>query len=217
MFLPLRSDLRRLVRLAALRFGGWPRRVLVIACLLLAALSAVSAAQPAAAGKQVVVAARDLAAGRAITAADVRVARWPAAQVPHRGLTSMHDAIGSRPATAVTAGEPLTVARLIGVGLTVGLPAGEVVVTVGLAESPAVSLIHTGDRVDLLRGASSPDMPPTTSAATVVARDVPVLAVIPADQEAGVSAGLAVAVDDRTALRLAGQSGVALIATLRPQ
>lgn len=214
--LPRRSDIPRLVRLAALRFGGWPRRVLVIACLLLAALSAVSAAQPAGAGKQVVVAARDLAAGRVITAGDVRVERWPAAQVPHRGLTSMHDAIGGRPATAVSIGEPLTIARMIGVGLTAGLPPGEVVVTVGLAESPTITVIHTGDRVDLLHGASSADSQ-TTSAAAVVARDVPVLAVIEADQEAGASAGLAVAVDESTALRLAALSGVALIATLRPQ
>lgn len=215
MGIPFGSELRRLVRLGALRFGGWPRRVLVVACLLLAALSAISAAQPATPGAAVVVASRDLPAGHVIVAGDVRVERWPAHQVPQRRLGSVRDAIGGRPATAVAAGEPLTSVRLIGAGLASGLPPGLVVVTVSLADPAAASLIHTGDQVDLVRGAdaSADAAAARAGPGSVIAHNVAVLAVLPTDQDR--PPALAVSVDESTALKLAGLAGVPLIATLR--
>ena len=73
---------RRSARLLArLRTPGWRRTLLVrrTAALLLAALALALALRPADAASRgsVVVAARDLASGTALTSADLTLATWP--------------------------------------------------------------------------------------------------------------------------------------------
>ena len=209
--------------LAALttRLGGWPRRVLALYCLVLAAVTALggrTARHSSTAGPEhpVVVAARDLAAGTALTSADLRLRSWPDELRPAGALTRSHDAVGRRVAGAVRAGEAFTAARLIGAGLTTGLARDLRAVPVQVSGAGA-GLVRAGDSVDLLVSD-----PPDTAAtappvAHVLAESARVLAVAPPstpDSDAG-TLDIVVAVDRATSLKLAAVSGRALVATVR--
>jgi hypothetical protein len=140
--------------LAAL--GGWPRRALAVMCLLAAVVAGLSrpagtGAASAPPGIPVLVAARDLAAGVALTAADVRIAAIPAGLVPAGAIGSMAAITGRVAAGPVRRGEPLTDARLLGRGLATGLsPPESVAVPVRLADAETAALVRPGDRIDLL-------------------------------------------------------------------
>lgn len=97
----------------------------------------------------VLVAARDLPAGRVLQPGDLQPARWP--------LSARPDATVARPegrtlASPLRRGEPVTDARLTGPGLLAGQPAGTVAITVRLTDPGAARLLSAGDRVDLLAG-----------------------------------------------------------------
>lgn len=221
------AEIRRSWRRTALRLGNWPRRVLAIGCLALAALSAIDAAQGTQARTRVVVAARDLPAGSAITAAAVRTALWPSRLVSRHAARAVSSVLGRVPASPIGAGEPITTTRLVGADLAVGLPAGTVVATVTIADPAAARVLRPGDHVDLLRGAASgsgagtgDDAQYTSPARSeVVAYDVRVLAVLSGISDTGADSGVsvAVAVDETTALRLGAASGSPLLATVRPR
>ena len=157
------------------------------------------------AGTLVLTAARDLAAGTALTAADVARVQLPAAVVPTGVLPLGESVEGRFTAGAVRAGEPLTDVRLIGPGLLAVLgdeerEDGLVAVPVRLADPASTALVRPGDRVDVLAASSSPGGPP---AASVVAAAVQVLAVPPASEDVE-GALLVVATPSATAVRLAG-------------
>ena len=207
----------------ATRLGGWPRRLIALGCLLLAGVTAVgarrsSAPQP---GRPVVVAAHDLAAGAAVTAADLRLRSWPDELRPAGVLTRPGDAIGHRVAGPVRAGEALTASRLTGVGLTAGLPPALRAVPVQVSGG---NLVHAGDSIDLLVsdppdpaaiGPPGATGPPT---AHVLAEGARVLAVAPAASMPGVDGAdidIVVAVDRATSLRIAAVSGRTLVAAVR--
>ena len=162
------------------RLRGWPRRVLALGCLLLAALSAThashSAAAPPTASVDVVVAAHDLAAGAVLGTRRRARQSWPAALRPAAAVRTTAAAVGRRLAGAVGSGELITSTRLVGSNLTAGLSAGLIAVPVPLVDPGAASLIHAGDRVDLLSPASDASQP-----AVMVAAGVLVLAVVPSD------------------------------------
>jgi Flp pilus assembly protein CpaB len=205
----------RLTRIGQ-QLSGWPRRLLALACLLLAALSAVhtthSVASPVTATVDVVVAAHDLAAGAVIEPADVRVARWPATLRSAAALSTAAAAVGRRLAGAVGSGELITSTRLVGGNLTAGLAAGLIAVPVPLVDPGAASLIEAGDHVDLLSPPSD-----TTPQAVMVAAGVLVLAVVPADASGGrdqTGAQLVVAVDAATELRIAQAITAPMLATV---
>jgi Flp pilus assembly protein CpaB len=193
--------------------GGWPRRLVALSCLLLAAISAAHAtAKPAAAiaDVHVVIAAHDLGPGSSIGAGDVRLASWPSALRPSTALAGLKTAVGRRVAGAVGSGELITSSRLIGADLSAGLGAGMVAVPVPLVDSAAVTLIQAGDYVDLLS-------PPAdrTDSAVMVAQAALVLAVTardPSDSTTG--AQLIVAVDRATELRIAQVITSPMLATL---
>jgi pilus assembly protein CpaB len=195
-------------------------------------------APPAAATTPVVVAARDLAAGEALDAGDLRVVDWPAHLAPpvdeSVDAVDAVDAFSGRvPATAIQAGEAVTDARLLGPGLLTGQPAGTVAVPLRLADASAAAVVSVGDHVDVIAGSSADPAfgeagPPT---AEVVAYDVLVIAVPgrgggpssggfgtltggAADAEA---AGMLVVATERPdAVRLAGaQAGQALTVAVR--
>jgi Flp pilus assembly protein CpaB len=195
---PVLRDVRRAV--------GWHRR-LVVALLVAATTAAtVSAlAPPPPQTAPVLAAARDLAAGAPITSGDLRVVRLPPAAVPTGVLREPAAAVGRRPVGPVRAGEPLTDARLLGPSLVAGYAtaAGADVVgaPVRIADPGAAALLRAGDRVDVL--AATTESGPGQQA-TIVAADVPVVAVPPASAGGLDEGGLVVlATTTRTAAVLA--------------
>ncbi len=202
----------RLSRIGLL-LGGWPRRLLALGCLVLAAIIATHAtAKPTttAGGVAVVVAAHDLGPGSSIAAGDVRLASWPTALRPPTSLAAIDKAVGRRVAGAVGAGEPITSRRLIGADLSTGLSTAMVAVPVPLVDSAAITLIQAGDYVDLL----SPP-PDRTGSAVIVAQEALVLAVTVSEVAAGAAGSqLIVAVDRATELRIAQMITSPMLATL---
>jgi Flp pilus assembly protein CpaB len=160
------------------------RAVLARRRLLAAVLAAVAvasgldaAAAPPPDEVGVPVAARDLPAGTVLGADDLRTAGFAPGSVP-AGLEP--DAAGRTLAAPLRAGEPVTDVRLVGPALTEGYP-GLAAVPVRLPDAAMADLLRVGDRVDLV----SAD--PQGGGASVVATDVPVLAVPDAVPDVGAS------------------------------
>lgn len=160
----------------------------------------------------VAVASADLAAGTALSAADVTVARLPAGAAPSGGTPDAAALLGRVLAGAVRAGEPITDVRLVGPGLTALLPADLVAAPVRLADLAVAALVRSGDRVDVL--AAHPD----GVDAEIVARRALVLTTpraVPGQDDP--AAGLLVlAVDPATAARLAVVSTTATLTVSLP-
>jgi len=200
-----------------MRLAGWPRRLLALSCLLLAALSALGATRRAGSGASVVVlvAARPIAAGRALVAADLRLIDWPAARVPTGVIRRIDSVLGRYVAGPVASGELLTEQRFVGSSLATGLAGDVVAATVPLADPAAAQIVHVGDHVDLLPAPDTagpePDGSPPTPVTTAILRDVLVLAVLAQPTgPAPTSATVVVAVDRSQEGRLAtfAQRGV---------
>ena len=197
--------------------GGWPRRIAALLCLGLAVVA--TTADPGrsahSAEAPVVVAARDLAAGTVLRADDLTLAHWDAADVPPKALSTLRSAVGNSLAAGMDLGEPITVARLRGPGVTAGLPPGFVAVTVTISSPSALTLIRAGDTVDLL-ATTAPDTG-AAGHARVVASAVRVLDVVSssADATAGQAAALVVAVTRAEALAVASVADGSMTATLR--
>ncbi len=210
----------------AARLRGWPRRVLALGCLLLAAITALAGQrhkQPSVPGSAVLVAARDLAAGARLSPADVRVRTWPTSLRPPSAASRPAQVVGHRLAGPIRSGEPITSTRLAGSGLTVGLPAGLSAVPVEVTGAALPGLVHAGDSIDLLVGDPPEADASSPGPARILAERVRVLAVIGLSPDAGADGngvgdgdgvGLIVAADRATALRLAAAAGRPLVATV---
>lgn len=103
----------------------------------------------------VVVAARDLPAGQALSAGDLQVNRWPQAGLPHGSFNSVNTLKGRVLKTAASKGEPLLMGKLAPKGLRGGLsavvPAGYRAMTVKIDEVIGVGgFVQPGDQVDVL-------------------------------------------------------------------
>ena len=182
--------------------------VLVLGALVLA-LRSPPPADAGVATAPVVVAVTDLTAGTALTEADLTVSLLPVDAAPAGRAEDPATLIGRRLAAAVRAGEPVTDVRLVGPGLTSGLPDGQVGAPVRLADLAVTALVRAGDRVDVL--ATAPDAATAevvTAGALVLAASDPVEDAASAPEDAGL---LVLAVDADTAARLAA---VATTATL---
>jgi Flp pilus assembly protein CpaB len=167
----------RTVRRAVLR-----RRRLLAALLTAVAvasgLHAATAPPPARVG--VLVAAHDLAAGSVIAPGDVTRHDFAPASVPD-GVAAHPE--GRTLAAPLRAGEPLTDVRLVGPALAASYP-GLTAVPVRLPDAGMADLLHVGDHVDLVAA------DPQGSGASVVAADVPVLALpAPSPEEAASGVG----------------------------
>jgi len=214
-------------RSAALASRWPPRRGLSarrLAAALLAAgalLLAVTPAHPAPAGaaaesrSAVLVAAHDLAAGRTISAQDLRSAARTTTELPDGALTAAAEVTGRVLTGAVRQGEIITDLRLLGPGLSAGLGPGVVASPVRLVDLEIAGLLHPGDRVDILAATSE------STVAVVVAARALVLAV--PLTESGPSAeaeplGLVVVAvpQDTAALLAAAAASSTLTATLLP-
>lgn len=211
------------LRRASARIGRWPRFAAIGICLLLALGSALGSAR--ARGPQapptdaVVVAAGALPAGRVLTAGDLRVSHWPPALRPAGTSSDPRRLVGETLAGPLAAREAVTRGRLLGAGLTTGLPTGTVAVAVTLGVDPG-ELLHAGDRLDLVVVPGDPlDLPGGRPIAvgppTVVATRALVLAVtrvVPGGASPG--ARVVLAADRPTALRIAGVSAAMTFAAV---
>ena len=126
------------------------------------------------------VAARDLPAGIVLAADDLSEVAFPPDSVPDDVAAAP---VGRVLAAPLRRGEAVTDVRLVGPGLAEGHP-DVTALPVRLPDAAMVDLLRVGDRVDLLA------TDPQGGGASVVATDVPVLA-IPRASPDGEGAGLA--------------------------
>jgi len=210
------------------RLDRWPRRVAALACLLLAALSALGARAQAPANPPgqratvpVVVAAHDLGVATVLSLRDLTTLAWPRHLVPAGAWAQPDPLVGRRLAGPLRKREAVTTTRLVGAGLTAGLAPGDVATPVA-ADAGVATLIHPGDHVDILAGPPEDvgfgSAPSTPGAAGVilVAQALPVLAVLAPADAAGSSgtAIMLVATPRRTAVRIAALRGRQVLAVL---
>ncbi len=171
--------------------------LLGLAGLLLAAGQAPAAPAPS---TTVLVASHDLTGSAPLSRADLRLTRLPTNLLPHGVLSAVSAALGRSPAGPVRAGEPLTDVRLLGPALLRATgAAGKVAAPVRIADPGAVSLIHPGDRVDVIAGNAS------GGPARVIAADLAVIGVPPASADGAAEGALIVlAAPTQVAARLVG-------------
>jgi Flp pilus assembly protein CpaB len=160
----------------------------------------------------VLVAARDLPGGTTLHGRDLRSVALPASAVPDGAVRS--GATGRRLTGPVRRGEALTDVRLASGDLLGGQGPGMVATPVRIADAGAVGLLRSGDRVDVLAAAQSPDgtVPPTRARA--VAQSVSVLSVprVPAGAAGDQGALIVLATTRDQAAMLAGSGPVLSIA-----
>jgi Flp pilus assembly protein CpaB len=116
----------------------------------LAAALQVLAPRPVA-GEPVVVAAHEVPAGAVLVPGDLTVVRRAASQVPSGAMSDRSAVVGRTIGSGLRPGELLTDARLVGPGLLVGRPPGEVAAPVRIADGAATDLVRAGDLVDVLQ------------------------------------------------------------------
>jgi len=175
-FLRRRADaVRTVVRRAVLRHRRVVSAVLAAAAVL-AALRAVAPPPPETV--TVLAAARDLPSGTVVGADDLVPVELPPDAVPD-GVASAAEATGRTVAAPVRRGEPITDVRLVGEPLVAGYP-GSVAVPVRIPDAGAVDLIRVGDRIDLVA-----TDPTGSSGGSIVADDVPVVALPQGVDESG--------------------------------
>lgn len=178
---------------------------------LLAGLAVATAVQASAAPPEhtvpVLVAARDLAPGTTLDAADLTTRGFRPGSVPD-GVVRPRTAVGRRLVGPVRAGEPLTDVRLLDDALLARYP-GASAVPVRLGDADAAALLRVGDRVTLLAAD-----PRSTGPAVAVAQDAPVLALPPNGRGPGDLTGgalVVLALDAGTARVVAGAASRAFL------
>ncbi len=153
-------------------------------------------APPPPPGKQIVVAARELAPGTLLDSSDLRLADWPAVLAPDTAATAVTDVVGRTLAAGLSRGEAITSMRLVGPSLASAvLESGRVATPVRLADPTVAALLHPGDRIDLVAaqaGSSDPVSGGTAPAdARVVAPGALVLSVVQPTQSGSALVGSA--------------------------
>jgi Flp pilus assembly protein CpaB len=167
------------------RLARWPRWLAVrrLVALVLVLLAAMLALRPtrreADSTVPMLVAAHDLPPGTTLRASDVEVSRLPPSLRPPAALTTPTQVTGRVLASATTAGEPLTRARLVGpenARLSTGDPTASAV-PFRLADPAVAGLLRPGARVDVVTVAQSSADP------LVLATNATVLTVRRADED----------------------------------
>jgi Flp pilus assembly protein CpaB len=132
------------------------RRVAAGALVLLAGLAALRS-DPDGDRAEVIVAARDLSPGVALTADDVRLEKRLAATVPDGSQSDLPTVVGSTLAGPARRGEVLTDVRVLGSRLAEATAGPDArIVPLHLADAALLDLVRPGDVVDIL-GATSAD------------------------------------------------------------
>lgn len=166
-----------------------PRTRLVLTGLLVLVLAiapGIASSRPHPA-TEVLVAVRQILAGRTVTAGDVALLQRPAEHVPDGALTTLPsgaEALGTIPAGAVVTSHDVAIG-----GIAATLEAGRVAVAVPLERLPGG--LREGTRVDLL--AANPDGTPdvlAASARVLMVEDTAVWFDVPRDQASRVAAAV---------------------------
>jgi Flp pilus assembly protein CpaB len=168
-------------RISASLRPDWTRTVLArrVAAAGLVLLAGLAALRPDPAGDlaEVVVAARDLAPGSALSADDVRIEKRLANTVPDGSQATLGAVVGSTLASPTRRGEVLTDVRLLGSRLAESTAGpGARIVPLHLADGALIDLVRVGDVVDIL-AAPGTDSRADSQAAKVVATDAIVVLV----------------------------------------
>lgn len=137
--------------LLTLRILAWRARRLMVLVVVVAAacLVARQAAPPGEPTRDVVVAARDLAAGDRLGPDDLRTVALPAALVP-AGTAPAGDLAGREVTVDVPAGLPLVEGLLDGGRFGLDPPSGTVTVPVRLVDPAVAAMLRPGDHIDLV-------------------------------------------------------------------
>lgn len=150
------------------------RRILAGALVLLAAAAAWRD-DPRDDRVDVVVAARDLTPGTALTAQDVRLEQRSAATIPDGARIRLDDVEGSTLAGPARRGEALTDVRLVGPRLAESTAGPDArIVALPLADAALLDLLRAGDVVDVV---AAPAAANTGSEARVIATNAIVVLV----------------------------------------
>ena len=143
------------------------RRVAAGALVVLAALAALRT-DPHGDQSEIVVAARDLSPGAALTVVDVRLERRLAATVPDGAQSAVDKVVGSTLASPARRGEVLTDVRLLGPRLAQSAAGPDArIVPLHLADTALLDLVRPGDVVDVLAAADN-DVDPRVVATDAV-------------------------------------------------
>lgn len=164
-----RRPLRGLARAAS-----WHRRKLAVVAAVAAVLTGISAAAPEGPASTTVVKARtQLAGGTILSAADVRVDRVVAADVPEGVLTHPDDLVGKTLAAPVAKNQMMTL--LATTEARGAVPPGHVIAPLRLADSTQAALLHPGDVVDVVAADSEAEQAAViaASARVVTVPEVP--------------------------------------------
>ncbi|WP_244931481.1 SAF domain-containing protein [Nocardioides sp. W7] len=178
-----RRPLRALRALRSVRRAVLAHRRLLAAALAAVAVAAglQASAAPPPATVPVTVAARDVPAGRVLAPGDLATAAFAPGTAPDDLAT---EAVGRVLASPLRRGEPVTDVRLVGPALTEGHP-GRVALPVRLPDAGMAGLLRVGDVVDLVAADPQGGKP------TLVAAEVPVLALPAGPAEHGGTGGTA--------------------------
>jgi Flp pilus assembly protein CpaB len=167
---------------------------------------------------EVVVAARDLTPGAALTPDDVRIERRSATTVPDGSQANLSTVVGSTLASPTRRGEVLTDVRLLGSRLAESTAGpGARIVPLHLADSALIDLVRVGDVVDVLAAPGTDSRADAQAATKVVATDAVVVLVSakPKVQDADSDRVVLVALPARVANMVAGSAlGQAVTLTL---
>lgn len=167
---------------------------------------------------EVVVAARDLTPGAALTLDDVRIEMRSATTVPDGSQANLSTVVGSTLASPARRGEVLTDVRLLGSRLAESTAGpGARIVPLHLADSALIDLVRVGDVVDILAAPATDSRADTQAATKVVATDAVVVLVSakPKVQDADSDRVVLVALPARVANMVAGSAlGQAVTLTL---
>jgi Flp pilus assembly protein CpaB len=132
------------------------RRIAAAALVVLAAVIALRS-DPRGDRADVVVAARDLASGVALTADDVRLESRTAATVPDGSQSDVNAVIGATLAGPARRGEALTDVRVLGPRLAESVAGPDArIVPLPLSDSALLDLVRPGDVVDVLAAGAEP-------------------------------------------------------------
>jgi Flp pilus assembly protein CpaB len=157
----------------------------------------------------VVVAARDLRPGTALTLDDVRIEKRLAAMVPDGSQANVGAVVGSTLAGPTRRGEVLTDVRLLGSRLAESTAGpGARIVPLHLADSALTDLVRVGDVVDVLAAPATDSQATGQALSRVVATDAVVVLVSakPKVQAADSDRVVLVALPARVANTVAGSA-----------
>ncbi|MEU5409634.1 SAF domain-containing protein [Nocardia asteroides] len=183
-------------------------RRLAAGALALLALALFVRGDPGAARHTVVVAARDLAPGRLLTADDLRLDERESRSLPSGSATDTAALLGATLTGAMRAGETFTDLRVVSPRLAAaaaGSPEARIV-PIRLADPAVAEVLRAGDRVDVV-GVEDAGGPGASKPARTLATDAAVVLVTTSgERRSGTERVVLVALDAHNATAVAGAS-----------